>query len=397
MNKNIFPKTIADKFIYSFSVQEFGLYSVTVVASCRSAAQAEQKGGEDLLVEIDGRRFREVPAQAKPQYQDVSPAWNGSQLKGLSKTVVFLLLLDSGEHEIVFIPDNGATLEAEPHIKFTTEYQKIIFNIEEVAKDGDRRPWFTFALIDVPLKSFSADITTHYRFRDSDDAKLLVDGQIQKNIFSILHRDWIWSANILTKIFNVERKKKAFEENLSAGVHYIDFWADRMPTLYEVIFDLGVDTLKRIPSVGNPKWTGNFNDDTEQMILARLIFGEAENQSKEAKIGVGFTVLNRVKKHKKQWGYNIHEVILKESQYDSFWNKNTKDKVRNPLENIANRTVWNESYESAGTVLGRQVADPTFGATHFHSFKRQIDFPIWATEKNFKIKIDKIYFYELEA
>ena len=112
MDKNIFPKKIADKFNYTFSVKEFGLYAITLIASCRSAKQTSQKGGEDLQVEIDGRRFREVPAQAKPQYQDIPPAWNGSQLKGLKKTVAFLLLLDSGEHEIVFIPDNGATIEA---------------------------------------------------------------------------------------------------------------------------------------------------------------------------------------------------------------------------------------------------------------------------------------------
>ena len=73
MDKNIFPKTIADKFNYSFSIQEFGLYAITLIASCRSAKQTGKKGGEDLRVEIEGRKFREVPTQAKPQYQDFPP------------------------------------------------------------------------------------------------------------------------------------------------------------------------------------------------------------------------------------------------------------------------------------------------------------------------------------
>ena len=221
---------------------------------------------------------------------------------------------------------------------------------------------------------------------------------MDKNIFSILRRDWLWSANIFTYFFKNNRQKKNFEENLDSDIHYIDFWADRMPTLHEIIFDLGVDKLKRIPSVENPKWTDeNFIDDSEQMILARVILGEGENQSKEARTGIGFTVLNRIKKHKKQWGYNVHEVILKESQYDSFWNKNTKDKVRDPLNNNVSISVWNKCYAVAEAVLGGQIADPTFGATHFHSYKHQIDFPWWATEKNLKTKIDRVYFYGLEA
>lgn len=397
MGKNIFPKTIRDKFNYPFFIQKDGLYVITLVARCHSAKQIGQKGGEDLRMEIDGRRFREIPPLVRPQYQNIAPAWNGSRLNGLKKTVVFLLLLDSGQHELVFMVDNGAVIETEPQIKLVDNYNQIDFTIGQQAEDGDRRPWFAFALVDLPLKSFSVDITVNYHFRDSDDVKLLVDDTVKKNNFSILHRNWLWSGNFLAKVLGKERQKKTFKENLIRGIHYIDFWADRMPILHEVIMDLGVDKLKRIPSVENPKWTGNFEDDTEQMILARVIFGEAENQSKEAKIGVGFTVLNRIKKQKKQWGYTVHEIILKESQYDSFWNIETRNKIRNPLGNIANRTVWNESYEVAGVVLSEQIADPTFGATHFHSFNHPMDFPPWATENDFKIKINKIYFYELET
>jgi len=394
---NSFPKKITDKFTYHFSVKEFGLYAITLVASCRSGQQIGQGGGEDLWVEIDGRKFREVPALAKPQYQDIPLSWNGSQLKGLGKTVVFLLLLDLDNHQVEFISDKGAIIEIEPQIKLITDYKNIQFDIGQKAENGDRRSWFTFALIDLPLKSFSADITVNYRFRDSDDVKLLVDNMVKKNTFSILHRDWLWSANILTKIFKKERQKKTFEENLPKDIHYIDFWADRTPILHEVVLDLGVNEIKRISTMENPKWTGKFEDDTELIIMARMILGEGENQKKEAKIGLGHSVLNRIKKHKKHWGYTIHEVILKEFQYDSFWNTDTKNKVKDPLHNNVSRSIWNESYGVAEAVLNGKVTDPTFGATHFHTYKHKSDFPWWATENNFKIKIDKIYFYELEA
>ena len=98
----------------------------------------------------------------------------------------------------------------------------------------------------------------------------------------------------------------------------------------------------------------------------------------------------------------VFTIILEVDQvkripYDSFWNKDTKNKVRNPLLNNINRSTWNECYEVAQFVLSGQVTDPTFGATHFHSFKHQKDFPHWATKKNFKVKIDAVYFYELTS
>ncbi len=169
----------------------------------------------------------------------------------------------------------------------------------------------------------------------------------------------------------------------------------KVTAIFNVI--LVIEQAKKIPSVDDPEWTGDLNDDTEQMILARMILGEAENQKEEAKIGVGFSVLNRVKKNKKSWGNNIHAVILKKSQYDSFWNKDTKDKVRDPFYKNVSVLIWTQCYEVAGVVLRWEISDPTFGATHFHSYKKQKDFPWWATKKNFKVKIDEMYFYELKA
>lgn len=86
---------------------------------------------------------------------------------------------------------------------------------------------------------------------------------------------------------------------------------------------LVIEQAKKIPSVDDPEWTGDFNDDTEQIILARMILGEAENQKEETKIGVGFSVLNRIGKNKKSWGNNIHSVsfIQKTKRFSLVGNK----------------------------------------------------------------------------
>lgn len=73
--------------------------------------------------------------------------------------------------------------------------------------------------------------------------------------------------------------------------------------------------------------------------------------------------------------------------------------VENPLENAneATKQAWDDSYKIAGGILNKSLVDPTNGATNFHSFTNQKDFPGWATEENFKIKLGDIYFYELES
>lgn len=176
------------------------------------------------------------------------------------------------------------------------------------------------------------------------------------------------------------------------------FW--KKPAKFDVVFEVDVTPIKRIPTVDDPEWTGDYNDDPDDILFARLIFGEAENQPRNTKIGVGFTVMNRVKKQRSHWGTTLRGVILKENQYDALWNIHRRDNVRNPLQNATKPTMdaWKESYKIASGILDGSFDDPTDGATHFHSFtERQKGlWPSWAVEKNFKMKLGDIYFYELE-
>lgn len=95
----------------------------------------------------------------------------------------------------------------------------------------------------------------------------------------------------------------------------------------------------------------------------------------------------------------FREVILKEGQYDALWNQDRREKVRDPLKEAgeATKQAWQDSYEVAKGILSKSLIDPTNGATNFHSFINKEDFPDWATEENFKIKLGDIYFYELEG
>ncbi|PIY80388.1 MAG: hypothetical protein COY80_03285 [Candidatus Pacebacteria bacterium CG_4_10_14_0_8_um_filter_42_14] len=130
-----------------------------------------------------------------------------------------------------------------------------------------------------------------------------------------------------------------------------------------------------IPTVDDPRWTDNFEDDSEVIILARLIFGEARNQSMEAMVGVGWLIKNRVNANKKYFGSSYHDVILKNDgkywQFSSFIPTDPNFKVlTDPLSSNskeADKQAWVIAYDIASKIIGDLVVDPTKGATFFHS------------------------------
>ncbi len=151
-----------------------------------------------------------------------------------------------------------------------------------------------------------------------------------------------------------------------------------------------------VPTVDNPGWTGDFNDDTVQMILARAIFGEARGETNEGKIAVGWVIRKRAE-NPRWWGSCFHSVILKPWQFSAF-NEGDPNRpfVEDPLHTNSewDRRAWHECYVIAGQILRNEADDPTFGADHFYSII--ISPPPWAEEQKFTVQIGNHRFYRLE-
>ena len=111
------------------------------------------------------------------------------------------------------------------------------------------------------------------------------------------------------------------------------------------------------------------------MILARLIFGEARNQSKETMTGIGWVIKNRLAADKQYFGGSYHEIILKNSkgiyQFSSFNPTNPNYQILiDPLtESVDALTekAWFTAYEVASQIINNEEGDPTNGAVYFHS------------------------------
>lgn len=134
------------------------------------------------------------------------------------------------------------------------------------------------------------------------------------------------------------------------------------------------------------------------MLLARLIFGEVNNEPREAKVWAAYSVINRTKANS-WWPETIKEVILQKGQYDPIKSANDiYKKIINPLGykgvGLADKKSWYECYEIASDVISGKISNPTT-ATHFFGVGVTRD---WF-EKNivpkgkFLKKIGRTYFY----
>lgn len=372
---------------------------ISVTARARSAKQISKEAtdDEDLIVKIDSKTF---PVSAKNKRLINSPAaFSGGQLHSLLKTVFFLTFLEGKEHSVTLItdkPHDTATFES-LEIYSLELNQSLTFEIEKQAEDGDRRPWITFALDNFPLAFVTSTITYSRRKRDSDDVKIIIDGKIQKNIRrTIKHFLWRFAGSLLPKAFPTLTETETFVPNLPAGLHYIELHADRMPVLHKLIINFGERPKPpiSIPTVDDPKWTASFNDDSETMLLARAIYGEAGGESTEAKTAVGWAIRNRTQDQR--WASTYHGVILQPNQYEPFGDPKSEifKRITGPLlDNPLERKAWEESYHTAEQVISGKVPDPTNGANHFYA--TTIAKPYWADESKLTLQIGIIRFYKL--
>lgn len=396
-------RVIKDKEEIKFSSSSnFHLIVLTGRAKSEKQISRSSTDDEELTIQIDDRVFPKLGSDAK-NVVDSPASINGGKSHNLLKTVYFLTNLFGKDHKIILKTDNPPDTATFESLEVYTLDLKDTLTLEPrfKAEDGDRREWVTFVLDNTPLQDLAVTSTYSRRKRDSDDVKVKIDGQTQGNILrDIKHFLWYFVGSLIPLISPTRTETQVFTTNLSQGLHYIELDADRMPSLEKITINFGKTLLapKRIPTVDDPQWTGDFADDTEEILMARMILGEAENQPKEAKIGVGFTVLNRLKKQNPNWGYSIREIILKDNQYDGMWNEHTYHKIRDPLSDTSENRLqqWQESYEVTAGLLSGKLSDTAKGATNFHSFTDPKDFPNWATKETYRAKLGDIYFYELE-
>ena len=136
-------------------------------------------------------------------------------------------------------------------------------------------------------------------------------------------------------------------------------------------------TLRNSPAL-TARTYDNFENDSDEVLLARLIYGEARGESIWIKRAIADSVINRTGKNK-WWGNTLREVILKENQYSCF-NKNDPNRIKllNPTKYDKLR-VWEVCLIVAMETLPMDNNDDSNGATHYYD--TSIKEPEWARNK----------------
>lgn len=120
--------------------------------------------------------------------------------------------------------------------------------------------------------------------------------------------------------------------------------------------------------------TTNFFQDTDEVILARMIFGEARNCTERERIAVGYTAFNRLRQPTR-FGRTLSQVILRPSQYSCF-NRNDPNREQLMDPQRYDSRSFEECLEVAMRIISGVYEDPTQGATHY--FNPRVVRPSWA-------------------
>ena len=127
--------------------------------------------------------------------------------------------------------------------------------------------------------------------------------------------------------------------------------------------------------------TEDFKSDSDEVLLARMIFGECDECSEIEKMSVAWTALNRVKDGKDWNGNTIREVILEPYQYSCF-NNDFNHRVKDPIS--YNADGFFDALRISKGILNGDYGDPTEGSTHFinpdHPSFKYRDLPRWTSE-----------------
>jgi len=121
-----------------------------------------------------------------------------------------------------------------------------------------------------------------------------------------------------------------------------------------------MESFKKIRNPSNYK-TSDFYQDSDEILLARMLLGECEGCSKIEKIAIAYTAINRMNNLKEWKNKTLKEVILAPYQYSAF-NEDKNAKLKDPLK--YNPVEFMESLGLAGKILAGKYKDPVT-ATHY--------------------------------
>ncbi len=145
----------------------------------------------------------------------------------------------------------------------------------------------------------------------------------------------------------------------------------------------GEEVKNKVSNIKVEEHKKEFLKDSEKILLAKMLYGEASIYSPAEKIAIAFTAINRANDGLKYNGEGLKETILSPYQYSCFnKNDNNLERVKN-AEHHTNRN-WKKCLNLAENILNGKYDKYNFGQTHYHK-KDMKNYPRWKNYMKEKI------------
>jgi len=236
-----------------FSLAQTGLYVIKIVATAKNAQQNRSTDDDDLRINLDGfsfGKYERSTEQISWKGFGNSSSWDGSSLKGGTKTIYFFVELDKGDHKVQFFADATPTIKS-LEVFYVNENDFSLANLRPVEKIKSQKkgiPWMSFVFLGTHPKNFLLDVSarsaTDKGASDGDNMKVVVNGKVLQNErakTSKKYQNFYFSGDIKsTGILPLT------DQYLSTPLMFensVELWYDEEPTINSLLINF-FDTEK---------------------------------------------------------------------------------------------------------------------------------------------------------
>lgn len=228
------PKDINSVAEYEFD-SESSLYLIKISASVLGEQQNifSKTNDQDAVVKINNIEFPKTVT--KNRLIDSPASFSGGTQKGKIKHLYFILKLKKGKNKVQVTPQYNAKIHQVSYSKLTSKNDLIELEVKKQAKDLNRQPFITLTTVDLALVKLTFSCEVKWHFLDGDDVKTIINNKTVET--KGRRKDWLVKATP-----NLPRQpKKVFKEipleNSNRHINYIEFWADKSPTIDNITLE----------------------------------------------------------------------------------------------------------------------------------------------------------------
>lgn len=292
-------------------------------------------------------------------------AWNGNDLKGIEQTNIFLSHFHPGNHSISFkVKQRPTLLSVVIYEVVNTTNPNLIEVMPSSVKDGNRRPVIKVVAADVSIQNITIDATVltgrqhMVFFRDDDDLKAIINGEVVKNDLPKSHTDWYWCGQGQRY---QQTSRRTLEKKLSGETkNTIELYADRTPTIHR--FELTLSTNTTRPSFDELRI---INDDafTRGELTQKEIQDFFEEKSEDHPNHLAFRIFH---------GKSAAELIYQAAKTNSINPKVMVTKLQAEQGVISGSRATNPTQSQLNRAMGVGILDDGTVLEAYQEFENQV-------------------------